>query len=333
MNDPNPYTRRDPDRGGPAFREDRVVFNIVWTGGVFSLLEPLTVSILRHSEAKVRFIANACPQEEVTAMERFGGEHPDRMADIVVVSEEFMVRHGSALDRVLATSDDGPYFSLLDPDIFVVGPFLTDVGRLLSGASAVTAGKEVWSDDNVRPSEHPGVSGEFFFDQDGFVFGSPHFAIYESAGLRETMQRWDVGFGSTGNDLSERTRQRLEEMKRSFWVYDTAKLVNILMQGDGHGVVHEELENLVHIGGVSHFLAPPATAPGARDKPPKWGEGSDWCDDPKNANRAAVARYTADLLTALRARESPPPLPEDAGHLAERLESVRRSLIALHHRR
>ena len=312
-------------------QENRLVFNIVWTGGVFSLLQSLTASVLHHSEARVRFIANACPPGEIAEMERFGQRHPGRVVDVAVASQDRMIRHGEALDRVLAASDDGEFFSLLDPDIFVRGPFLTDLDRLLSSAAVVTSGKEVWSDVNVRPADNPGVSGEFFFDQDGFVFGSPHFAIYRTDGLRETSDRWGIGLGSTGREVPDRTKKRLEEMGRAFWIYDTAKLVNILMQGDGHEVVHTELENLVHIGGVAHFLAPPSTAPAAREKPPEWGEGSDWCDDPKHVNRATVARYTAELLMALGSGGMPPPLPE-AGHLAARLEMVRDGLVALHQR-
>ena len=87
------------------------------------------------------------------------------------------------------------------------------------------------------------------------MFGSPHVALYRREALDDTRGRWGVSLASAGNDISDAARSRLEAVGRSFWVYDTAKIVNILMQADGHHLSHRENPNLVHIGGVSHYLA------------------------------------------------------------------------------
>ncbi len=145
-----------------------------------------------------------------------------------------------------------------------------------------------------------------------------------------TTVRWGVGFSSAGNDLSERTRARLEELGRSFWIYDTGKVVNILLQGDGHRLVHQEHPHLLHIGGLSHFLAPPSTAPAAIDRPPTWGEGANWGEQPGMADRYAIAGATAAVLADLLAGRPPPDASATVpGHLAERVRAVADALTAV----
>lgn len=310
--------------------EQDLVFNVVWTGTVFDHLEPFVASQLAQGGARFRFIANACPPEQVAALERFADAHPGRVVEVLEVSTERMVRHGDALDEVLRTRDDGPWFAFVDPDIAALGPYLPRFLELLDHADAVTAGREVWSDHNVRPAEHPGVSGEHFFDQDGYTFGSPHFAIYRRAALVDTMDRWSVGFANAGNDLTDAARARLDEVGRSYWIYDTAKVVNVLLQADRHRLVHEEHPALLHIGGVSHFLAPPSSAPAFRDRPPAWGEGSDWGEQPGQAARHEVARYTAAVLAAALAGDPVPDVPADADpSRVDRLHRVRTALVEL----
>ena len=307
--------RRAPDRLGGD-----LVFNVVWTGTVFDHLRYFVASQMAHSAARFRFVANACPAEQIDAMESFAAEHPGRVVEVLEVSRDTMVRHGDALDEVLRARDDGPYFAFIDPDILVQGPFLDRFAELLQDADAVTSGKEVWSDHNVRPADHPGVNGEYFFDQDGYVFGSPHFAIYHRGPLLETTERWGVGFSSAGNDISPEARAQLVAC-------DTAKIVNILLQGDGGKLVHQEDPALLHIGSVSLYISPPSTAPAAKGRA-GWGE--DWGQQAGMATRFEVARFTAEVLDAVCAGRPAPDLPSgvDAA-IAPRLRMVRNALIDL----
>ncbi len=308
---------------------DAHVFNVVWTGQTFDHLQLFVASLLGHSDARFRFIANACPATQIESMERFAAHHGDRIVEVVEVSSQTMLRHGTALDEVFRTRHDGEHFCFVDADIAATGPFLADFDDLLATNAAVTSGREVWSTDNVRPDQHPGVSGEHFYDHDGYTFGSPHLAMYRRAAVAETIDRWGVGFGSTGNDLPERTRARLVEVGRGYWVYDTAKIVNILLQADGHRLQHQEHPHLIHIGGVSHFLAPPSSAPAAAGKPPRWGEGPDWGRQDGMSNRYEVARYTATVLEDLCSGREAPPLPTIDPRLQDRLGLARTTLIDL----
>jgi hypothetical protein len=286
--------------------ETSLVFNVVWTGDVFPYLRPFVASQMAWSQAKFRFVANGCPPDQVALMERFRARHRDRVVEVLDVSSELMIAHGVALDRVREIRDDGAHFCLIDPDIKANGPWLGRFCDLLADASAVTSGREVWSDDNLVPEGHVGVAGEHFFSRDGFTFGSPHLSLYRRDHLESTSRRWSVGIGSAGPELTDEAKAAMASMGHRYLVYDTGKIINALLQHDGHRLVHEERDALVHIGGLAHFLFPPAwrTTEDGREEP-------DWTRHESMAVRHAVARHAADVLRTRSDGLDPPPAPED----------------------
>lgn len=312
-------------------QSERVVFNLVWTGTVFRHLALFTESLLAHTGARVRFIGNACPREELDLMERFATTHPDRVVEVMDVSPTTMLRHGDALDIVRRQRDDGGHFALIDPDIFLRAPVMGRFDALLEDHDVVTSGKELWSRTNVRPDGHPGVNGEYFFDLDGYTFGSPHFAIYRREALDATIERWGVGFSSAGGDISAEARRRLVEVGRDYWIFDTAKIVNVLIQADGGTLVHEEHPDLVHIGGVSHFISPPTGDASRSEHGGRlWGEVADWGKWEGMADRYAVARYTALVLHELGEGRVAPDVPAELdADLRDRMAGLRQDLTAL----
>jgi hypothetical protein len=305
--------------------ESSFVFNIVWTGTVFPYLRYFIASQLRHSDARFRFVANGCPRDQLELMKQFAATHGDRVVE-VFVSSASMQRHGLALDGVLEARDDGDFFCFVDPDILAERPFLGEFGEALErGCAGVTSGKGIWTDDATVPEGHLGVSGEHFYSVDGYLFGSPHFAIYRRAPLRETMSHWGVGFGSGLGDLDQPAKDALTSAGHNYWLYDTGKILNILLQEDGNRLCHFEHPALLHIGGMSHYLSPPERHGGAfgpDDEPDKT-----W---PWPRARLEVARYTGALLRALCDGDPLPPAPIGLDtELAGRLDRVRRALVEL----
>jgi hypothetical protein len=305
--------------------ESAFVFNVVWAGSDFPYLRHFVASQLRHSDARFRFVANGCPPDQVRLMEEFVSTSDGRVVEIFVPSATIQ-RHGVALDAVLRARDDGEYFCFVDPDILAEGPYLRAFADALdAGTAGVTSGKGVWTDDVLVPAGHPGVPGECFYSQDGYLFGSPHFAIYRRAPLDETIARWGVGFASAGGDLNQEAKDALATAGHTYWIYDTGKIVNILLQEDGHRLRHVEHPALLHIGGMSHYL----TTPAGGAEPRSAGEATD-LGLPWPTARLEVARHTAALLRTL-SHDEPPPAPPAGldADLAGRLDRVRAAVAGL----
>jgi hypothetical protein len=320
-----PVWYRRPDVGTRP--DTDFVFNIVWTQDVYRSLQYFVSSLMGQSGARFRYIANACSPDAVDAMRQFAASHPDRVVEVLEVAgaDDAMLTHGSALDLVFDTRDDGDFFCFVDADIKARGPFMEEFKEQLESAAAVTSGKGVWTESSVLPEGQIGVSGEYFFSQEGYVFGSPHLALYRRDALADTRQRWGIELTNGGPDFSDAIEARLVEVGQKYWVYDTAKVTNILLQEDGHPICHFEHPQIMHIGGLSHFLAPH-----------HWIEHDDGTRDPhwvvwdRMEARHEVARYTAGVLQATIARQPPPPVPSDLDDsLAERLRMVREEIVDL----
>src|SRR5262245_36644407 len=285
-----------PEEAGDAVTtpESAFVFNIVWTGSVFPYLSHLVASQQRHSDARFRFVANGCPPDQVRLMEDFAATADGRVVDVFGPSTT-RTRHGAARDAVLAARADGEFFCSVAPDSLAEGEYLRAFADVLGGGCAgVTSGRGVWTDNVVVPAGHPGVPGECFYSQDGFLFGSPHFAMYHRETLEDTMARWGVGFGSAGAE-DDRTKAALTAAGHDYIVYDTGKIANVLLQIDGKRLCHFEHDALLHIGGVSHYLSPPE-----HQHDPE-GDGKEpvqknW---PWPKARYEVARFTGALLRSL----------------------------------
>jgi len=304
--------------------ESAFVFNIVWTGSVFRYLRYFVASQIDHSESRFRFVVNGCPPDQIPLMEHFAEQYADRVLD-VFESSNAMHAHGVALDAAFDRYDDGESFCFIDPDILARAPFVSAFAPSLDLHAGVTSGKGVWNDDVVVPVGHGGVPGECFYSPDGFLFGSPHFAMYRRSALEQTMDRWGVRFGSAGPDLSQRAKERLVAAGHRYWIYDTGKLVNFFLQEEGNTLDHFEHPALFHIGGMSHYLSPPEKqgrmlSPGEEpDQRWPWPEA-----------RLVVARFTAAHLRALCDGEPEPEPPSGLdATFAERLDIVRVALTEL----
>jgi len=293
--------------------EPDLVFNVVWTGTAFTYLRYFVASQIAQSQARFRFVVNGCPPEQVALMEEMSRRHPDRIVEVLEVRDE-MGAHGVALEAVRNQRDDGELFGLIDPDIKANAPFVPELAALLEEPCvAVSSATEVWSDTNAVPPGHPGVAGEHFFGEDGFVFGGPHLTLYRRDALDETCERWGVHLGSAGPELPEAAQARLTELLgRRFIVFDTGKIVNALLQADGGTVIHQDLPQIVHIGGMSHYLAPAQyiTVEDGTEQP-------HWVDAPIVRDRYLVTRYTAGVLRALCDAERTPEVPDGVGPAME----------------
>lgn len=308
----------------PVPSESQLIFNIVWVKDTFLHQRPFTRSLLDHSTSRYRFVANGCSPDSLAALRAFQRLHPDRIVEVMVSSAE-VVAHGVALDTVLASRDDGDHFCLMDPDIKANAPFVTDLARHLATNAVVSSGTEIWSTDSVLPPDHLGVAGEFYFDQDGFVFGGPHLALYDRAALDAVIDRHGVGLGSAGPDVHEPARSLLASIRPNLRVFDTGKVINILLGAAGYGVVHVDLEQIVHIGGLSHYLAPTRyhTKPNGEVVP-------DWARWDKDGTRYEVTRFTAAVMREVAAGRPAPAVPAGIDTpMAGRLETARAEVIDL----
>jgi hypothetical protein len=310
-------------------REVDVVFNVVVTPGTFRFLQFFTRSLLAQSEVRLRLVANGCPPAELKTIHDFAAEHRRRVETFPLPSPA-MQPHGAALDQVYLAHDDGEYFCFVDSDVKAKRPFMPMFLELLTRADAVTSGNVAWAEDTVLPAGSPDLPGRYAFGHDGFVYGSSYLAIYARGAVERVREHWGVTFRATASEkLPAPVQRQLAAMGRQFGHYDTAKVMNILLQGDGFVLTHVENPALVHIGGISQYLSDPSVlgrdsgAAESAEAPVPWFAAS-----ASGRDRWEFARWAATMLRSLVDGEPEPDLPEDAQQ-RPRANAVRRELLDL----
>ncbi len=237
-------------------RESDLILNVVFTPGTFELLQLFTRSVIERSSLGIRLVANGCEGDETKLMTAFVRRHRSRVVEVYDLGTAKMVPHGRALEVLYVERRDGSHFGFMDSDIMASGAFAHALVAKLRGAAAVTSGAPTWSAETVQRRDSLGVAGTDIFDSDGFVYGSSYFALYDRDAVDDTRARWGIGFGAyRGKQLPPAVRERLTALGRRYALYDTAKVLNILLQGDGYRLCHLDHENLIHIGGMSFYLS------------------------------------------------------------------------------
>jgi hypothetical protein len=242
--------------------EADIVWNLVFTPHTFRYFHLFTRSLLAMSDARARLVANGCTRDEVARMHALS-EHSGGRVTAMAFPGSQMRTHGQALNALFDGTDDGELFCFVDTDVKATDRFMPRLLAALDGAVGVTSCKPAWATDTTVPAGAVDLVGRHFVSPDGFVYGSSYLAMYRRASVADTRNRWAVSFDPcVFSRLSPAVRARLDEMGRRFDMYDTAKVLNILLQGDGGTLRHLDHPELFHVGGISEYLSHP------RDEPP-----------------------------------------------------------------
>jgi hypothetical protein len=316
----------------PEARERDFVFSIVITPETFRYLRPFTRSLVAESEVRFRLVANGCPPDEVASMRAFASGHAHRVT-LLELPTARMLSHGETLDAIYERCDDGDHFCFVDSDVLAMRRFMPGLLDRLSHTTVVTSCNPAWTNDVVLPRGARNLVGRHATGSDGFVYGSSFLAIYPRAAIEHVRHRWDVTFrGYAHGQLPAPVQKRLSSIGRDFELYDTAKVVNILMQGEGYTLQHADNPALLHIGGISQYLSDPSTradgvstvvgrsAP-ARPVPSFAGAGA-------GRERWNFAHWAATTLASLVDGEQAPALPTPI-HDDARAIAVQRALFEL----
>ena len=225
--------------------------NVVFTPGSVGRLLPLSLSLLQGSGVRLRLVANACAPAEVELLDAVA-EGDERIASYALPVRASL-EHGRALDRLFEAFPEAR-FAFADSDVFASGDFTRSLG-LDEGAdvAAVFAAPPVWVTDEEAtvPPEAPALSGRYRVLPDGTPVGGAHFAVYERALLEP---RWHEASGFAPRfrlGLPRDMRSSFAERGWSFPLFDTGRVINLLLLRDGFVLRNRDVRELHHVGSFS----------------------------------------------------------------------------------
>ncbi len=323
-----------------------LIFNIIYTPGTVHYLTFFVYSLLRWSDCSFRLVANGCSPEEEYALRDFCQQ--DVRLEFYRLPTKQVLEHGLALNHLQSLTQSAE-FCFMDSDIYATGEFISQFLPLRTDHAAVFSCSPVWckAEDSVQRADNPIIAGEFNCTDNGRCLGNTYFAIYENALLTSFRQKHGIGFDRlTWQQLPRRLQQPLRAHHLQKEYYDTGKVLNLLLQDEGHQLIVREIETLQHLGGVS--IVPIQRRDAAKQQQQPWPQTlgqkllratairlrriwqPGYYHFTFSKRRAAYKIYFHDLLVALHEHKTPPPLPQiDDPTVEARVEIVRQQIIQL----
>jgi hypothetical protein len=234
INDPSPP---DPD----------LLFHIVFTPGTVRYLRLATLSLLEFSPYRYRLVANGLQADELRQLKRFCDSQ--RRLEYFAYPTRKMLFH-STLISILESMDKSEFFCFADSDIFATAPFHEELNIALRNYDVFSSGGRIGFSPEERAS---GIAGPLVETDAGLPLATTFFAIYRRESLQHVIEKTGISFErySCREQIPEYALSCLNEMGIPQESFDTGKLMNILGSRFNMRFRYQDLDALLHIGGLT----------------------------------------------------------------------------------
>lgn len=230
--------------------------NIIFIKETVLALQPFLNSLLDLANVSFRIISNGCNRDEEKILINLCN-NSEKLIFLSMNSSE-VIEHGIVLDHLLniETTD---FFSFMDSDIFATGPISYSDILPAENEVAISTCLPIWhtTADLTMPKTYKIMGGRFIQDTEDRTLGCTYLASYRCLELRELINTMGLSFKHCKqHELPPKVPPILKKIGLDKSIYDTAKVINILLQEQGHKLTQRNIDNLVHIGGFSGEIKP-----------------------------------------------------------------------------
>jgi hypothetical protein len=288
--------------------------NVIYTRGTVRSLSLLVWSLLEHSDFRFRLVANGCPPDEASVLQRLAEQSP--RCSFLPLPATSMMPHGQALNYLQAATTE-KVFGFLDSDIFAVDrlPAMFDLaeGRKACFCYPATIARQ---DDDVIPKTLAQLSCTYL-------------ALYDAEAVARLIDTTGIGFDKyLWSEIPTEHRQRLTRMSVERPKYDTGQLLSLLLLDAGETPLVVEAPQLIHIGGFSRVATdnrPPRASLFGRLRRSVSHRTS---KEVRSRTKHDVGRYFSDVLEALAAgRDLPEPTDMGDDAINQKVRSTTQILL------
>lgn len=226
--------------------------NIIYTKGTVTYLSFFIDSLLHYTSFRFRLVANGCDDNEIQDLINLSIEN-ERLEFWNYPSIK-VEAHGTVLNYLQAMNRD-KYFCFMDSDIFATSLVQSiNVNNYSNGFAGLFGALPIWikGEERIMGTDFKIMSGNYNDTSDNICLGSTYFAIYDNELLSRTMQEYAVGFEQIAKtDLSTEAQITLNKLNFKQQIYDTGKVINLLLGTLGDVLFNIQISEFCHIGGIS----------------------------------------------------------------------------------
>jgi hypothetical protein len=232
-------------------------FNVIFTPGTVRDFRLFTLSLLQSTrDTAFRLVANGCSPGEIALLRALCANY-DRLSLLEFPSQR-VAAHAEVIDD-LFRRETAVNFCFMDSDILATGDFVEELTFLRSTYQGVFSGRNLWvmPDETVLTADIPRVGGYYSHTPSGLCLGGTYCAIYDRAVLETFLDGLQAAFPiwhkQVWHNIPAAYRHQLAsvDLQRSW--FDTAKVLNALLQCNGYTLKFVDSSHVHHIGGLSVF--------------------------------------------------------------------------------
>jgi len=306
-------------------------FHIIYIPGTVKPLQLLLHSLLQWSDCTFCLVANGCAATEQRALQQLCAGN-SRLAYKVLATAQVML-HGEALD-ILQGQNQTDYFCFMDSDIYAIAEFLPTFLPLVTRYTGLFSGMPLRHPPTglVLPEATAFMAGPYTHTPAQLCLGTTFFAIYNNRTITEVRRETGIGFRKyRWAEIPAPYQMQLQAMGLQYQIYDTAKLLNLVLHWHGHALHYQPCPALRHIEAVSRFAVIQQHA--------WWRQlralGGRWrrklTGQKVEPSYAAALPYLSQVLLALANGQPLPPQPTLAGAESDAwVAQTKEELLALH---
>ncbi len=231
--------------------EMMLTFNIIYTPGSVKHLSFFVWSLLKWTPACFRLVSNGCLSSEQRYLAKLCRR--ESRLEFWSIPTKTSLPHGQALNYLQALTQED-HFCFMDSDIFAIGDFATEILPYQSDHAGIFGGMPIWVKDaeQVFPTGFRSMTGMFNRTADDLPLGSTFFAVYDNQQLTEIMQSSGIGFEEyRWAEIPTSVQKQINDLGLAIDLYDTGKVLNLLLLSNGGKLINLALPSLCHVGGTS----------------------------------------------------------------------------------
>ena len=233
-----------------CMHKKHLTFNIIYIPGTVDYQAIALLSMLLNSDLNFKLIGNGLEDKEAGLLEEICSTS-ERLTCINFKSKN-IIPHGTLVDLMFLSESDN-LFCFCDSDIFLFEKLTAShLLEQISGYQVFSSGGRIENEDQSVYAGFKG--GATTVSQDGKIaLATSFFCVYERAVLQQSLDLFHVGFEQyrIEEQIPVGVRQIIKDLGLSYEMFDTGKLLSVLLHKIAAKKNFTELPGLVHIGGMS----------------------------------------------------------------------------------
>lgn len=234
-----------------------MTFHIIYTSQSVKYLLHFVESFIDNSSYRFCLVSNGCLPKERALLKKVSEQY-ECLSYYCYPTHHTQI-HGRVLTHLQAMCQE-QYFCFMDSDIFATGP-LPNLEELIKkeNLTGLFSAMPIWvkQSEYVFKSNFKIMAGTYNQMQDGTCIGSTYFAIYKNEHLNQIIQHYGISFEECVRlNLPIEIQQELQKMGYHQTIFDTAKVINLLLKKHQLHLKNLEIPQLCHIGGTSYATNP-----------------------------------------------------------------------------